>query len=211
MIEAMRHLSQHIKRFVILLPMLAMVLSGCYQGRPSQKTPIHINPNMDSQPKYEAMERSEFFDNNATMRVPVEGTVPRGWLRENVEYFTGKNEDGEVIDQIPVDITLPMLQRGHERYNIYCSPCHGAVGDGQGIIVKRGYVPPPTFHADRLRGIEDGHIFDVITNGLRNMPAYRHQIPVEDRWAILAYFRALQRSQNASADDVPDEVLKKIQ
>ena len=153
----------------------------------------------------------EFFDNNATMRVPVEGTVPRGWLREDVEYYTGKTEDGELIDEIPVDITLPLLQRGHERFNIYCSPCHGAVGDGQGVIVKRGYVPPPSFHVERLRNIEDGHIFDVITNGLRNMPSYRHQIPVEDRWAIVAYFRALERSQNASAEDVPDEVLKKIQ
>jgi mono/diheme cytochrome c family protein len=186
-------------------------MSGCYRGRPSAKPPVHLNPNMDDQPKYEAMEASKFFENHAAMRVPVEGTVPRGWLRLDVEYYTGKTADGKLVKEIPVEVTLPMLQHGQERFNIYCSPCHGRAGDGKGIIVNRGYVPPPSFHQDRLRAVEDGHIFDVITNGIRNMPSYRHQIPVEDRWAIVAYFRALERSQNASADDVPPEVLKKLQ
>lgn len=196
---------------LIVLAVAAAGLSGCYRGRPSEKTPIHVNPNMDDQPKFQPMERNPFFADEAAMRVPPAGTVPRGWLRLDTEYYTGKDESGRPIEDNPVTVTLPLLQRGENRYNIYCSPCHGKVGDGQGIIVKRGYVPPPTFHADRLREIEDGHIFDVITNGLRNMPSYRHQVPVDDRWAIVAYFRALQRSQNASREDVPQEVRKNLQ
>lgn len=208
----MRRMSDHSHLALLLALVLGLtVLTGCYRGRPSGKPPVHLNPNMDSQPKYEAMERSEFFPNNATMRTPVEGTVPRGWLREDAAYYTGMTSDGDPVAEIPVDVTLPMLQRGHERFDIYCSPCHGRVGDGKGVIVNRGYVPPPTFHADRLRDIEDGHIYNVITNGIRNMPSYRHQIPAEDRWAIVAYFRALQRSQNASAGDVPEEMRGKLQ
>lgn len=98
---------------------------------------------------------------------------------------------------------MQLLQRGQERFNIYCSPCHGKTGDGKGIIVQRGMLPPPSFHEARLLQAPDGHFFDVISNGIRNMPTYRHQIPVSDRWAIVAYLRALQRSQNATINDIP--------
>ncbi len=195
----------------MVLVLLALGLSGCYQGRPSSKPPIHINPNMDNQPKFQAMEENDFFPNQSSMRMPVEGTVAREWLRADVEYYTGKTADGKLVKKSPVETTLPLLKRGEQRFDIYCSPCHSRVGDGQGIVVKRGYVPPPSFHDDRLRNVEDGHIFDVITHGLRNMPSYRHQVPVHDRWAIVAYIRALQRSQHASKQDVPDEMLRKLQ
>ncbi|HOD66000.1 MAG TPA: cytochrome c [candidate division Zixibacteria bacterium] len=191
---------------MLVLLAASLLLAGCYRGRPSQRTPIHMVRDMDSQPKYQPMERTEFFGNEAIMRTPPAGTVARGQLRGDAVYFTGVTPAGDTVRQLPVAVTLPFLQRGRERFDIYCSPCHGRVGDGKGIMVQRGYVPPPTFHDARLRSVADGHIFDVITHGLRNMPAYQHQISVEDRWAIVAYLRALQRSQNASAADVPEEI-----
>jgi mono/diheme cytochrome c family protein len=105
---------------------------------------------------------------------------------------------------------MELLKRGQERFNIFCSPCHGRLGDGKGIVVERGYSPPPTFHSDRVRSFPDGHIFDVITNGIRNMPPYGPQIPASDRWAIVAYFRALQRSQNATVNDIPVELRDQV-
>lgn len=187
-----------------------LLLSGCYRGRPSTKPPINTVKDMDHQPKYEPMESSDFFANGAAVRVPPAGTVPSGWLGDNTEYSLGRTADGQLVQRMPVQVTMPLLQRGQERFNIYCSPCHSRVGDGQGIVVKRGYLPPPTFHDERLRTVADGHIFDVITRGVRNMPSYAHQIPVDDRWAIVAYFRALQRSRNAAAGDVPAEVLREL-
>ncbi len=187
-----------------------LILSGCYRGRPSTKPPIHTVKDMDHQPKYEPMESSDFFANGAAMRVPPSGTLPAGWPGAESEYAFGRTADGQLVAKIPVQVTMPLLQRGQERFNIYCSPCHSRVGDGQGIVVKRGYLPPPTFHDERLRTVPDGHIFDVITRGVRNMPSYAHQISVDDRWAIVAYFRALQRSRNAAAGDVPAEVLREL-
>ena len=199
-------------RKILLFSLLAavMLVGGCYQGRPSKEEPIHLNPNMDHQQKYRPQAESDFFVNGATMRMPVEGTVARGELREDVEYFTGKTEKGDYIRTLPVDVTLALLERGQERFNIYCSPCHSRDGHGRGIVVERGMVPPPNFHSDSIRAFPDGRIFDVITNGIRNMPAYRYQVPVADRWAIIAYFRALQRSQYAPKKDVPEEVLGKM-
>ncbi|MBD3377186.1 cytochrome c [candidate division KSB1 bacterium] len=178
---------------------------NCYRGRPSEKPPIHIIPDMDSQPKYEAQEASEFFENGLAMRMPVDGTVSQDHLRENTRFYQGKTESGQWVVSLPIQMTLPLLKRGQERYDIFCAPCHSRTGDGQGIMVNHGYIPPPTFHADRLRDIEDGHIYDVIVKGIRNMPSYAHQVPVNDRWAIVAYVRALQRAQNASLQDIPNE------
>jgi mono/diheme cytochrome c family protein len=127
-------------------------------------------------------------------------------LQDDPEYDFGLGKDDKYIDSVPVDITLALLQRGQERYNIFCAPCHSKVGDGKGVLVTKGYVPPPTFHAERLRDIPDGYIYDVIMNGVRNMPSYKYQIPVNDRWAITAYVRALQLNQNATLDDVPKEM-----
>jgi mono/diheme cytochrome c family protein len=160
---------------------------------------------MDSQAKYEAQEESNFFTDRSSMRMPVPGTVARGELREDDAYFRGKIGEEKLLSAIPIDVTMDALSRGKERYNIYCAPCHGLTGAGQGIVVKKGFLPPPSIHIDRLREAQDGHFFDVISNGIRNMPKYDHQIPVKDRWAIVAYLRALQRSQNAGLSDIPME------
>ncbi len=193
------------------LALLAMfMLIGCTREQPSEKPPIHLNPNMDSQPKYKAQAESKFFADGATMRMPDSGTVARGYLRADSTFYFGKTGDSDFIATMPVHITTHLMQRGRERFDIYCSPCHSRLGDGKGIIVARGLVAPPTFHDERLRAMPDGQIFDVITNGLRNMPAYDHQVPVDDRWAIVAYLRALQRSHNATIDDVPAEMREKV-
>lgn len=191
---------------ILAVVLLLLFSLGCVQERPSENTPIHINPNMDNQPKYRPQSESEFFADGSTMRLPVAGTVARGELRDDTEYFTGKTSRGEFILTLPgpVKLTDRLLDRGQERFDIYCSPCHGQVGDGKGTVVSRGYPPPPTFHSDRLRELPDGHIFDVVTNGVRNMPPYRYQVPVEDRWAIVAYFRSLQTEQQIGADDTAE-------
>lgn len=191
---------------VFLLIILMILFSSCSQETPSENPPVHLNPNMDDQPKYEAMEESRFFLNRSAMRMPVEGTVARGQLYDDTAYYQGKDVDGKFIKKIPVEMTLLLLKYGQERYNIFCMPCHGQSGYGQGIVVKKGFLPPPSFHLDRLRDVEDGYVYDVISNGIRNMPAYRAQIPVSDRWAIVAYFRALQKSQNATISDIPQEI-----
>jgi mono/diheme cytochrome c family protein len=160
---------------------------------------------MDSQEKYKAQSESEFFTDHSTMRQPVEGTVARGYLREDTEYYQGKNAGGEFIEKAPIDLDINTLERGQERFNIYCSPCHSRVGDGRGIMINKGYLPPPSFHIDRIREMPDGQVYDVITNGVRNMPSYRHQVNPGDRWAIVGYVRALQRSRNATITDIPDE------
>jgi mono/diheme cytochrome c family protein len=166
---------------------------------------MRIDRGMATQPKYRAQGESQFFSDSAIMRPPVVGTVARGELHDDGAFFSGKDTNGQFVPEAPVKTTMQLLQRGQERFNIYCSPCHGRVGDGQGIMPKYGYVPPPTFHSPRIRELPDGYIFDVITNGIRNMPSYRHQIPVADRWAIISYFRALQRGQNATLEDVPED------
>jgi len=194
----------------MLTAALFLLSFGCARERPSENPPIHLNPDMDIQPRYNPQSTSEFFDDGAASRVPPAGTVARGFLRDDDSYFRGIDENGEHVDEAPVYVTLKLLKRGRERYDIFCSPCHGRVGDGKGIMVDRGYVPPPTFHSDRVREFPDGYIFEVITNGVRNMPSYGHQIPPDDRWAILEYFRALQRSQSAGADDVPVELRDKL-
>ena len=196
-----------LKSFLI---MSIVVFLGCTQGTPSENSPIHLNPNMDDQPKYEAMEESKFFLDKSSMRMPVEGTVARGKLNENTAYFYGKNADGSFVKKMPVQINLPLLKRGQKRYEIFCTPCHGGTGAGQGIVIKKGFLAPQSYHIDRLREIEDGYLYDVISNGIRNMPSYGYQIPVEDRWAIVAYVRALQRSQNAKRTDVPEDIKKNL-
>ncbi|HAY36309.1 MAG: cytochrome c [Bacteroidetes Order II. Incertae sedis bacterium] len=189
----------------MLASLLAVVvLTGC-QGTISQKEPIHINPNMDWQERFEAQEANPFFADGRAMRAPVKGTVARGFLKENDALWTGKTASGSWAS-IPVEVNLELLERGRERYDIFCSVCHGLAGDGQGIIMTGGYgyVPAPTFHSEMVRAQADGYLYNALTYGVRSMPGYGTQIPVEDRWAIVAYIRALQRSQNASASDVPE-------
>ncbi len=196
--------------FTLLLIFLVAVMSSCKRGAPSEKPPIHINPNMDLQPKYKPQEESNFFADGSVNRLPVPGTVARNELRENTVYFYGKDAKGKFVAKGPVPYSLDVLKRGQERFNIYCSPCHSRVGDGKGIVAQRGFMPPPTFHQDRLRNMPDGQMFDIITNGFRNMPSYRHQIPVADRWAIVGYVRVLQRSQHASLNDIPKKLRNDI-
>jgi mono/diheme cytochrome c family protein len=191
--------------------LVSAALFGCTRGRPSSKPPIHLNPNMDVQPKVERQSPSNFFVDGAGMRMPVEGTVARGQLRDDPVYYTGKDTKGKPVKESPVPYTMAVLRRGRERFDIYCAPCHGRVGDAQSMVVKRGFVPPPTnLHDPRLLTIEDGHLFDVISNGIRNMPSYASQIPVADRWAIVAYVRALQKSQQATMKEIPPEVRKTL-
>lgn len=186
-----------------LAMLMGSALMGCVRGVPSDSPPVHINPNMFNQPKFRPQSENQFFADNRGMRQPVAGTVARGHLDEDDTLYRGLGADGRPIVQSPIQPTADNLKRGQERYNIYCSVCHGRAGDGQGIMLKKGYVPPPSFHSDLIRNFPDGHIFSVISNGVRNMPAYGPQIPVEDRWLIVNYLRVLQRSQNASISDVP--------
>jgi mono/diheme cytochrome c family protein len=197
------------KRLVASLVILVLT-SGCVRNLPSDKPPIHYNPNMFKQPRYVAQSYSKFFADSATMQMPVPGTVARGFLRADSIYYTGMINDTTPVAKSPVPVTMQLLKRGQERFNIYCSPCHSRLGDGNGIVVSRGFIPPPSFHDERALKFADGHIFNVMTDGLRNMPAYKYQIPVSDRWAIVAYIRALQLSENATIQDIPPELRNQV-
>lgn len=189
---------------------ILILLVGC-QDQPFEKSPIHLNPNMDDQERYEPQEVSYFFEDARTMRQPVPGTIARGDLRDDSAIYFGKDDSGSEINYIPFPITHEFISRGQERYDIFCAPCHSRVGDGKGIIMKYEYpIPPPSFHEDRIRSMTDGYFFTVISDGVRNMPSYKHQIAVKDRWAIVSYVRALQRSQDARSHDVPTEILNKL-
>lgn len=210
----MRRLKPTIKMkyisYIIIGLALLITLFGCARERPSSKPPIHLNPNMDNQPKYKAQAESNFFEDGSAMRQPVAGTVAQGELRADDALFLGKDSRSNFIKSNPREVNIQLLDRGQERFNIYCSPCHSRVGDGKGIMIQKGYVPPPTFHDDRIRQLPDGQVFDIITNGIRNMPSYAHQISVKNRWAIVAYLRALQKSQNAAIDDIPAELRESV-
>jgi mono/diheme cytochrome c family protein len=157
---------------------------------------------MDDQPKVRAQTASTFFRDGASMRQPVPGTVPIGGLKED-PLVTGKGADGQVVATIPVPVDEALLERGRQRYVIYCQPCHDARGDGKGILFQRANVATATFHQERVQKYADGAIFDIITNGLALMPSYRWSIPPADRWAIVAYVRELQRKRQASATSAP--------
>jgi Cytochrome C oxidase, cbb3-type, subunit III len=158
---------------------------------------------MHDQPKYVPLRPSDFFADGRSARPLSEGTVARGYLDANVLLYTGKGADGKPSNEFPMPVTKELLLRGQQRFNIYCSPCHDRTGSGDGMIVRRGYRRPPTYHSDRLRQQPNGYFFDVITRGFGAMPDYAAQVQPEDRWAIVAYIRALQLSQQASINDVP--------
>jgi hypothetical protein len=160
---------------------------------------------MHDQPKYEPLEQSAFFPDRRASRPPMAGTVARGHLDVDSPWATGK-DGGQHVATVPIAVTRPVVERGAERYDIYCAPCHDRVGYGRGMIVLRGYKQPPSFHEERLRAMPAGYFFDVMTNGFGTMPSYAPQIPIADRWAITSYIRALQRSQHAAPGDVPAEV-----
>lgn len=158
---------------------------------------------MHDQPKAKPQSKSNFFVDGRTGRLPVEGTVARGDLREDDHLYRGK-VDGVFVTTFPFKIDAAIMERGRERYTIYCTPCHGRTGLGNGMVIQRGFkVPAASHHMERLRLAPVGYWFDVITNGFGVMFGYAAQIPVKDRWAIIAYVRALQLSRNATAEDVP--------
>jgi len=165
------------------------LLAGCRQD-------------MHDQPRYKPLAQSDFFADLRSARPPVEGAVARGQLHEDTYFYTGKigNSPG---DYMPFPVTAEVLARGRERFDIYCSPCHSRLGDGNGMIVQRGFRTPPSYHTERLRKAPLGYFFDVMTNGFGAMPEYASQIPPADRWAIISYIRALQLSQAATTSDVP--------
>jgi hypothetical protein len=182
---------------------LVVGLTGCARGCTSSRPPIHLNPSMDDQPKVLAQTASNFFYDGQAMRQPVPGTIPIGGLKEDVAFFTGKSADGQFVATIPVAVNEAVVERGHQRYVIYCQPCHDAKGDGKGILFQRGNVPTASFHQEKILKYPDGQIFDVITNGFGLMSGYRWPIPPADRWAIIAYVRELERKRLASAPAAP--------
>jgi cytochrome c553 len=151
---------------------------------------------MHVQPRYNPLAATTFFDDSRSARPAIEDTVARGQLRLDLARYTGK-VNGKDIDYFPIQITPADLARGQERFNIFCSPCHGRLGDGHGMIVSRGMRQPPSYHDARLANAATGHFFDVMTNGYGAMYSYAARVPVDDRWRITAYIRALQLSQNA--------------
>jgi len=169
----------------------AAALAGCRQD-------------MHQAPRYDPLEQSDFFADQRASRPLVEGTVARGHLRADKAFYTGKGPDGAFLARVPVPVTREVLLRGQERFNIYCSPCHAATGEGNGMIVQRGFKAPPSFHIDRLRQERDGYFYDVMTNGFGVMQDYAAQLKPEDRWAVVAYLRALQFSRQATVADVPE-------
>jgi hypothetical protein len=165
---------------------------------------------MHDQPRYEPFEASAFFADGRSVRPLVPGTVARGQLRTDIHFSTGMVEN-KAVDTLPFPVTRPLLERGQERYTIFCVPCHGSLGNGQGIIVQRGFRQPPSLHLERLREAPIGHFFDVMTSGFGAMADYATQIPPQDRWAIATYIRALQLSQHATLTDVPAEVRQRLE
>jgi mono/diheme cytochrome c family protein len=175
----------------------ALMFAGCRQD-------------MHDQPKYVPLRQSAFFNDARSARPVVEGTVARGQLRDDELLYTGKVK-GEDATLFPKRVDATLMARGQQRFNIYCAPCHGRTGQGDGMVVRRGYRRPPSMHQDRLRNAPVGHFFDVMTNGFGAMPDYATQIKAEDRWAIVAYIRALQLSEHATLADVPAADRSRIQ
>lgn len=197
----------------LLLTAFCLLAAGC-----------GVRFDMQDQPRYQTYTKSEFFSDNRASRDIPDGTVARGLLKENKALYTGKIDNPDpnaavqtttdatgntlvttfpnAIDTFPVPVTKELVDRGQDRYNIYCIVCHGPVGNGDGMVVRRGFPKPPTYHDDRLRNAPVGHFFDVMTNGWGRMPSYAYALSATDRWAVVAYIRTLQVSQN------PDETLR---
>ena len=170
---------------------LMMTATGCRQD-------------MHDQPRFKPLGSTDAFADGRESRPEVPGTVARGELREDTHLYTGRI-GGSFARSFPFPVTADVMRRGRERFDIFCSPCHDRLGTGQGMVVRRGLSQPPSLHTDRLRAIEHGYLFDVIGNGFGRMSGYATQVPVEDRWAIVAYMRALQYSQAAALADVPPD------
>lgn len=184
-------------RIALLAVTVALAGLGCRQD-------------MHDQPRYEPFEKSDFFEDGQASRPLLPGTVARGSLREDAALYTGKSGSA-FVSQIPVPVTAELLRRGRSQFEAFCSPCHGRTGMGDGVIVQRGFKRPSSYHVDRLRAMPIGYFYDVITNGYGAMSDYSSQVPVPDRWAVAAYVRALQLSQNAPVADVPADRLADLE
>lgn len=183
-------------RHLLLAALSGLALAGCQQK-------------MGIAPYYEPLEENPMFEDTRASRPIEPGTVARGDLREDDALYTGK-VDGKLVEEFPMTITEEILARGENRFNIYCAPCHSKLGDGNGMIVQRGVSRPPSFMEDRLTTAPVGHIYDVITNGYGRMYSYNQQIPVRDRWAIVAHVKTLQVAGKATIDQVPDAERQKL-
>ena len=185
---------------VAALAVAALLAAGCRQG-------------MYDQPKEKPLGRSGFFRDGLASRVPPAGTVARGWLREDRVLHTGIGPDGKFVSELPAAVPFDraLLDRGRQRYDVFCSPCHGRQGNGEGMIVQRGFKQPASFHVDRLRAQPLGYFFDVMTTGFNEMWSYASQVPVKDRWAIAAYVRTLQLSRNAPASELSPADLEALE
>lgn len=166
---------------------------------------------MYNQPKYKPLHPSEFFADGTSARPLPPHTVPQGHLNEDTEYFQGKHDDGTLMEAFPMPVTHEVLKRGQERFNIFCSMCHGYEGDGNGMVVQRGFPPPPSYHIDRLRTAPPGYFYNVISHGYGVMYPYASRVEPSDRWAIAAYIRALQFSRTGKIDDVPTDERTKLE
>jgi mono/diheme cytochrome c family protein len=171
--------------------LLALAVSACRQD-------------MHDQPKYRPLRGSELFADKRSARPLVEGTVARGTLREDAVFFTGKTADG-FVSELPVELTAQLIARGQSQFQVFCAPCHGRTGRGDGMVVQRGFKKPSSYHVDRLRQMPIGYFYDVISIGFGAMSDYAAQVPPQDRWAIAAYIRTLQLSQYAPVADVPED------
>jgi len=191
------------RNLAALFVLLAVVTAGC-RGQTSQEAPVAILRNMYHQPRYNPQAYSAYFADHRTMRPPVAGTVARE-MELSAPVAEGRTGDGlGFVDTIPSIVIerngkmKGLIERGQDRYGIYCVPCHDGLGNGEGMVIERGKSPafkPPTFHSEKIRQMPDGQLFQTITYGFNNMPAYGAQVPIDDRWAIVSYVRALQLSQ----------------
>jgi mono/diheme cytochrome c family protein len=189
-----------IKRWVFGLGLAAVSLlaAGC------------ARLDMQDQPKYRPQRPSDFFADGRSERQPVDGAIARGALDEDTAFYEGKDAAGKDIEAFPIAVNKAVIERGQQRYDIYCAPCHGRIGNGLGMIVRRGFKQPPSYHIDRLRTAPVGHFYDVISNGYGAMLNYASQVQPRDRWAIIAYIRALQYSENANVNDLPAEARSRV-
>ncbi len=203
------HFHRNPGALILCSAFLLLILAGC-GTRYSSAPPVEFwHFDMSRQPKVGAQEKSEFFSNHSGTRLPVPGTVAVGFLKEDDAFYTG--QQGGFYVNNPLPITSELMAHGQERYDIYCTPCHDRTGSGHGIVGIRtqGWVANSLID-ERIAGFSDGEIFYVISNGRRSMPGYRWQIPEKDRWAIVAYTRALQRAAAGKVNDVPTELRSEL-
>lgn len=191
------------KYFKFVSVALLGFLFAC-RGQTMKTTPVHVVWNMDEQRRFGPFEKNKFFADNRAMRTPVKGTIHRGGLRFDKGLYQGINEDSSFVEEIPIAVTKKVLLRGQQKYDIYCTPCHGIKGDGKGVIMTGGYgfVPAPSYYIERIRNMPVGEMYSAIANGVRTMFSYANQIDVKDRWAIVAYVQALQKSQHVTGDEL---------